>query len=285
MMKIGFIDYFIDEWHANNYPKWIRQSSLADRFEIALAWQETQPEGKKSLAEWCKVHGVKPAASLEQVVAESDALIVLSPDNPERHEELCDLPLRSGKPVYVDKTFAPDLATGQRLFAKAEQHGTPMYSTSALRNVENLAKVLAELAGTRIDFAATRGPGTWGNYAVHQIEPLVMLLGTGACRVMHVGNDQAAALVIDYPDGRRGNVLQTPELPFHISAQAGDKTFSLDDMGDFFPRFMEAMLRFFETKEAPVPKAQTLEIMALLEAGGKALKVRDTWVKLQGGVS
>ncbi|MCF6175148.1 MAG: hypothetical protein L3J71_05240 [Victivallaceae bacterium] len=27
MKKIGFIDYHIDEWHANNYPKWIRESS------------------------------------------------------------------------------------------------------------------------------------------------------------------------------------------------------------------------------------------------------------------
>ncbi len=285
MHKIGFLDYYIDEWHANNYPKWIRQSSLADHFEIALAWQEMQPEGKKSLAEWCQVHEVKPAASMEQVIAECDALIVLSPDNPERHEDLCDLPLRSGKPVYVDKTFAPDLATAQRLFAKAGQYSTPMYSTSTLRNVENLEKTLAELAGARVDFVATRGPGTWANYAVHQLEPLVMLLGSGARRVMHVGNDQATSLVIDYPDGRRGSVLQTPEHDFGLSVQTGAKTVAINDMGDFFPRFIEAMLRFFETKEVPVPKAQTLEVMALLEAGGKALTARDTWVKLSGGVS
>lgn len=23
MKKIGFVDYFLDEWHANNYPVWI----------------------------------------------------------------------------------------------------------------------------------------------------------------------------------------------------------------------------------------------------------------------
>ena len=201
-MKLGFIDYFIDEWHANNYPKWIRESALADRFEIALAWQAVQPEGKKTLREWCETHRVGAAESLEQVVTECDALVVLSPDNPEQHEALCDLPLRSGKPVYVDKTFAPNLATAQRLFAKAEQHGTPMYSTSALRHVEGLEKTIEELAGQRVDFVATRGPGGWDNYSIHQLEPLVMLLGVGAERVMHVGNDQARVLVIDYPDGR-----------------------------------------------------------------------------------
>ena len=25
MQTIGFIDYFLDEWHANNYPEWINR--------------------------------------------------------------------------------------------------------------------------------------------------------------------------------------------------------------------------------------------------------------------
>ena len=31
MIKIGFIDYFLDEWHANNYPKFIAQK-FGDEF-------------------------------------------------------------------------------------------------------------------------------------------------------------------------------------------------------------------------------------------------------------
>lgn len=27
MKKTGFIDYYLDEWHANNYPQWIRNMS------------------------------------------------------------------------------------------------------------------------------------------------------------------------------------------------------------------------------------------------------------------
>ena len=26
-MKIGFIDYYLDEWHANKYPAWIKEAS------------------------------------------------------------------------------------------------------------------------------------------------------------------------------------------------------------------------------------------------------------------
>ena len=34
MKKIGFIDYYLDEWHANNYPRMIAEVSnvRADRF-------------------------------------------------------------------------------------------------------------------------------------------------------------------------------------------------------------------------------------------------------------
>ena len=71
--------------------------------------------------------------TIEEVVERSDYLIVLSPDNPEFHEELSQLPLQSGKPTYIDKTFAPDRETAIRLFDLAAKHGTPMYSTSALR--------------------------------------------------------------------------------------------------------------------------------------------------------
>ena len=34
MKKIGFIDLFIDEWHANNYPKWFRKAPRAADIEL-----------------------------------------------------------------------------------------------------------------------------------------------------------------------------------------------------------------------------------------------------------
>lgn len=39
MKTIGFIDYYIDEWHANNYPRMIRESSAGGQFDVTLAWQ------------------------------------------------------------------------------------------------------------------------------------------------------------------------------------------------------------------------------------------------------
>ena len=40
MKKIGFVDLFLDEWHANNYPQWFRETKRAAEFELGYAWEE-----------------------------------------------------------------------------------------------------------------------------------------------------------------------------------------------------------------------------------------------------
>jgi hypothetical protein len=51
-------------------------------------------------------------------------------------------------------------------------------------------------------------------------------------------------------------------------------------MDDFFPRFIDGMLTFFDTGKSLVPQAQTLEIAALIEAGNMAITRPDTWVNV-----
>ena len=281
MKKIGFIDYFIDEWHANNYPKMIRGSSLKDKFEIALAWDMIKKDGKTPLDVWCKEKGVRQASSLEQVVEECDCIVVLSPDNSEMHEKLADLPLRSGKPVYVDKPIAPDLAAAKRLFKKAEENGTPMMSSSALRFGSALENAIKDIGADPVGYAAVQGAGVFHIYVIHQLEMLVMLMGTGSKRVIQCGGSSSNLMVVDYGDGRRGTVNLIPGQPFRLSAGYGaDKCVVINEMADFFPRFIEAMLKFFDTGISPVPVRQTLEIAALIEAGTKALETPDKWVKV-----
>ena len=281
MKKIGFIDYYIDEWHANNYPQMIRDSSYGDRFQVALAWEEIHPEGKTHIDQWCREQGVARAESIEQVIEECDCIVVLSPDNVERHEDLSQLPLASGKPVYIDKPFAPSLEVGRRMVARAREYKTPMMSSSALRFDSTVENALKQIAGQRARFMSTRGPGVWEIYAIHQVEPLVAILGTGAKRVMQCGNADTKLMVIDYADDRRAAFNQIPNSPFQFTVSCGEGGIVVvDNMTDFFPRFIEAMLEFFDTGVSTFPVEQTLEIAAVLEAGTAALKTPDQWVNV-----
>ena len=55
MIKIGFIDYFLDEWHANKYPAWFREASekLGEELAVSYAWAELDapPAGGKDGSE------------------------------------------------------------------------------------------------------------------------------------------------------------------------------------------------------------------------------------------
>jgi predicted dehydrogenase len=281
MKKIGFIDYYIDEWHALNYPQMIKDSTYGSEFEVALAWEEYTPEGRMSLEEYCRKFGIGKATSMEQVIDECDCLVVLSPDNVERHEDLCKLPLASGKPVYVDKPFAESLASGKRMVDRAGDYKTPLMSSSALRFDSSVDSALGVIAGQPVNLVCTRGPGVWEIYAIHQVEPIVTIMGTGASRVMQCGAGGNQIMVIEYEDQGRAVLTQSPSFPFQFDVQYGENgVVMVDEMSDFFPRFIEAMLKFFDTGEPQAPMNQTLEIAAILEAGTAALKTPGEWVQV-----
>ena len=169
--RIGFIDLYINNWHANNYPAWFRTAKRAAEFELGYAYEETPAPGSPSLEDWCAKNGMRPAHDIETVVANSDCLCVLAPNNPEAHDRLAALPLAAGKPLYVDKTFAPDKATAARFFETARRHGTPLMSTSALRYGEEFVEMMGRFGQKRpVHVTATGGGRSFGEYSIHQIE-------------------------------------------------------------------------------------------------------------------
>ncbi|NQZ69958.1 MAG: Gfo/Idh/MocA family oxidoreductase [Lentisphaeria bacterium] len=277
MKKIGFIDYFLDGWHANNYPIWIKEAKRD--YEVSIAWEEISKEGLRNGKDWCKDFNVELAGSIEQLINESDCLIVLAPGNPETHERLADLALQSGKPLYIDKTFAPDLAAAERMFIKADVHGTPLMTSSALRFVPDLqAADLKEKADTAFSLG---GGSSFQEYSIHQLEMIVMLMGTEAKRVMQTGTEFSQQLIIDYGNDRRASLSLSPNQGFEIHGHYKNKdSLSIADPGDFWPGFITALLDFFDTGISSVPKEETLEIIKLVEAGICALDTTDEWFEL-----
>jgi len=263
--KIGFIDLFIDEWHANNYPKWIAQSSLGGKYEVAYAWEEAPKAGLRDLQEWCRQMQVTPVASQEEIVQKSDCLCVLAPSNPEVHERLSKLALTSGKPVYVDKPFAPDFATASRIVEWAAKHHTPLMTSSALRFSSEMNAV-AKLPKPVEFFATTGGGGNFPEYAIHQIEMIVSAMGIGIDAVTVQGKPERLAATLHYSDGRLATLAYSPFLSFTFHAQAKEQTVMNQACSKYFENMIEAMLKFFATRQTPVPLTQTVEIASVLDA-------------------
>lgn len=287
MLKIGFADYYLNNWHADNYPRFLRDVIASYGYEArithAFGIHDTPPQGGLTTTQWCAQRNIIPAASMEELVEEVDAIMVIAADNSAWHEEVCQLPLRSGKPVFVDKTFAPDLETGKRLFELARSNGTPVFSSSAQRYCQSILDYQASHS-ERPNFVSTVGPHSLDSYAVHQLEPIVALMGTGVKRIKGFAVGSAVTqLILDYGDGRMANFVQSPqpwaEFNFMVSdGETGQRLVS--DDRNFYHNLAKAILDFFVHGICPVREEETLEILAIIDAARIARTKPDTWLDI-----
>ncbi len=280
MKKIGFIDYFLDEWHANNYPEFIRNASNGE-FEVAYAWGMIDPPAelgdKITNKEWSKKYGIPLCDTMEEVIEKSDYLIVLSPNNPEMHEELCKKPLSSGKLTYVDKTFAPDAETAKKIFSVADKNGTKTYSSSALR----FAKEYKDFKDFPIEHIYSKGPGVYEIYSIHQIEPIMMLMDAKPLKVMFTGTEKHPSMVIEFENGRCAHMYQAAGEKFEITAVDKDNNGLTKTVNsDFFMSFIEDLIEFFKDGKIRAPHEQTINVIAVRTAGLEAMKKPFTWVNV-----
>ncbi len=276
MKKIGFIDYYLDEWHANNYPKFFRQ--WTEGFEVSYAWGQIDKPNGLTGKEWGEKYGVEILDSIEEVVEKSDVLIVLSPDNPEKHLELCRLPLASGKPTYVDKTFAPTLAEAKAIFAMAEESGTPCYSSSALYYA-------TEYEAPRqkpVDMIDSWGPGEFEQYSVHQLEPIVSIIHDAPVRVLSIGTAEYPAILVDFEGGQRAKVaVWRTNRGFAMNIGYKDGTGEhVEANSNFWEGCIKSMADFFNHPVPPVPHENTLRIISIIDAGKRAIERPGQWVNI-----
>ena len=278
MVKIGFIDYYLDEWHANNYPKMFEEHSNG-KYKVAYAYGKIDSPDGITNKEWAKQNGIELLDTIEEVIEKSDRLIVLSPDNPEMHLELSDLPLKSGKLTYVDKTFALDKETAKKIFDNANKHNTKCFSSSALR----FSSELSEIDLSSIHKIYSEGPGPFGIYRIHQLEPIIMLMNAPVKRIMYTGDEKSPAMVIEFKDGRFAQMYHRIDEEYTFKITTVDQNNSAkfyNIKSDFFGLFIDAVIEFFETGIVPVAQEQTIDIMGIIEASAKAQKEPFKWFEI-----
>ena len=267
MKKIGFVDFYISEWHANNYPAWIREICAQSdaEYEIAYAWAEIDrsPYDGRTTEQWCREFGVRACESIAELCEKSDAILILAPSNPEKHLPYAKAVFPFKKPTYIDKTFAPSLKEAKQIFDLAAQYQTPFFTTSALRyeeslgDVEDCRHITVFMSGSSLE-----------EYIIHDLEMVVAKLGTGATSVKCMENGKTSFFSVSYPDGRSACVVfSTLPMPdVTIMENANGEGGSYARRSAFFMGLLSDVLRFFSEKTPSFAPAQTLEIMKLRDA-------------------
>lgn len=279
MKTIGFADFYISEWHANNYPAWIQQANNELGFDYALkyAWAEeyVSPMDGRNTDEWCEKYGVTRVSTLAELCEKCDAIFILSPSNPEKHIIYAKEVLPFGKPVYIDKPFSDNPADAAEIFDISKKYGTPFFSSSALRYATELDEV-----GECSAVSTLGGGRSVDEYIIHQIEMVVKKLGIGAqsVRAEHIG-DQQTMITVSYKNGKKAAMHFAQCDPFQLVMTPVDGDPVVKNVGSaFFPALIKDILSFFESGKVSFNTEETLEVNRIMTAAIKANNNPETTI-------
>lgn len=278
MKKVGIIDNYISNFHTNTYHKLFHEIAAEENREEYVithiyAKTEQSPSTKETTAQWCEKYNAKECKSIQEVCDASDVIMVLSPNNPELHEELCEIPLKSGKPVYIDKTFAPDFKTANAIKELGEKNNAVFWSSSATRFAPQLADYLSENHPTAQTVTIQSG-NVFEIYSVHLIELMNTVMKNGAAFVVCRNNSANLVFDIEFKDGRHAFINQFigTWAPFRLYPEVNGACREICLGNDFWKSFAKALLDFFDTKKAPIAIESTVECIAVRSAMKKAMQ-------------
>jgi len=242
---------------------------------------------KKQLAEqW----SVRMADSIESMLKDVDVVLLESVDGRRHLKELKPV-ARVGKPVYIDKPFTASLADAKGMVKLIKETKLPCFSCSSLRYDSAIAKSAAELkeCGKIIGCDAfspaklePTNPGLFW-YGIHGVEILYTIMGTGCKSVQCTSRPDSDMVIGTWSDERLGTYRGIREGKSGYGAmvlceKAPPKL--VNAAGDFYAGLVTEVVKFFKTRQAPLPIDETLEICAYIDAAARSARNGGCAVKL-----
>ena len=233
-------------------------------------------------------YGVEIVPDIATLLSKVDVVLLSSVDG-RVHLEQARPVIAAHKALFIDKPLAATLEDAREIARLAKAAGVPWFSSSSLRfGAIGSAMKLPDLTG-----AMTWGPGPFEEhhpmdlawYAIHAVETLYTIMGTGCESVTRITGKDADVMVGRWKDGRIGTVNAVrPYSDYGAVAFRGRETVESHPKAgaatDYRPLVLE-IVKFFQTGQPPVSNAETLEIFAFMDAaqrskeqGGKPVTLR-----------
>lgn len=297
MIRLGIVDFdtshvvaFTQRLHHQGVP----EEQWVDGARVVLGCPGTSAllpaEKVAEYADAVAGMGVRLVERPEEMIGQIDAVLIESNDATV-HLERARPFLEAGVPMFIDKPFAASLADAREIARLARAKGAPLFSSSSLRYAPEVTakRERASESGALLGLDVwTPGsvnhcnPGLF-NYGVHGVEPLYALMGQGCEVVSCHTTDGADVATGRWRDGRIATVraLRAGRAGFGLTAfreRAIESTAISTDL--IYRELLRRIVSMFETGQPPIPIAESLEIVAFMEAALHSAREGGTPVKL-----
>ena len=219
--------------------------------------------------------GVEFVDSIEALASKVDAVLLESVDGRPHLEQVRPV-FKAKKRVFIDKPFAASYRDAREIVRLSHEAGVPFFSSSSLRYAADVQAIRTSEKHGGIQGAFTFGPENlephhpdlfW--YGIHAVEMLYTLLGPGCEQVTRVRTDSGDTVVGRWKDGRIGTMrglIQGKQDYGAVAFGAKAVLATPVPMTSNYRGLLVEIVTFFQTGVPPVDPAETLEIIAFMEA-------------------
>lgn len=283
-LKIGIIGF--DTSHATAFTKLLNDATdphhipgarvVAGFPSFSHDIQSSASRVEGYTAQLRNTYGLTIAGSIEELLEQVDAVLLESVDG-RRHLNEAMPAIRAGKPVFFDKPLAANYGEAAQIVQLAEEHGCPVFSSSSLRYDANLLDIkndaeLGEVVACDAFSPANLDPTNPGLfwYGVHGVEILFTFMGSGCRSVRSFHQDGVDVAVGTWSDGRvgtmRGLRRGTHDYGATVFGTGKVRQATYSREVPMYGQLLKEVVPFLQGGPAPVSTAETLEIMAFMQA-------------------
>ncbi len=292
--RVGIIG--LDTSHSVAFTKSLNSNTSNTEF-LGYKVVAAYPQGSKNIkssvdrvpeyTKNVKEQGVEIVDSIEALLEKVDVVLLESNDGRVHLEQAIPV-LKAGKRMFIDKPIAASYKDAKAIFDLAEKQNVAIFSSSSLRYINGMDKVLngevGEILGAHTyspaHLEATHPDMFW--YGIHGIEMLFTIMGTGCESVTRVHQEDVDVLVGKWKDGRIGTFRGTRSGKSDYGGTVFGKKSNLK-LGSFkgYDPLLKEIVKFFDSGVAPVDPQETLEICAFIEAADRSKENKGSSTPLE----
>ena len=288
MIKLGILDF--DTSHCVEFTRRLNhigkdEEQFVEGAKIVIGCpgeSKLSPERIEGFTKQMKDYGVQLVDKPADMIGKVDGMLVEAVDGTVHYERAKPF-LEAGIPCFVDKPYACSVDDAKKIADLAAKKKLPLFSSSSLRYAPEVVEYVGDAKHGKIAGCITYGPASLSNvpernaglfhYGIHAVEMLYTLMGPGCKRVTCTHEKGVDVATGTWADGRVATVRGTraPSSGFGFTAFA-EKSVKAAEVGTKFiyRELLKKVVEMFKTGKSPLDIAETIEIVAFIEAANKS---------------
>lgn len=246
------------------------------------------PEYTKQLSEM----GIKIVGSIDEMLPEVDAVMLLSLDGRKHLEQALPL-FKARKPVFIDKPLGGSLADCLAIKKIADKYQSRWFTSSSLRyssemiryreEADRKSSVLGAISWGPCSLEKTHPDLFW--YGVHGVEMLYTVMGTGCEKVTRIATEGTDVAVGVWENGRIGEFrgIRSGASGYGLVV-FGQQAIEIGGKYDGYGPLADRIGMFFRGTYEGVNPTESLEMFTFMEAadeskrqGGKPISLKEVF--------